>query len=67
MYDPTFKNEDNPYGKFILHRYTNMRNSTDLTFPANITGRYFLDYEVVEYKNEIPRYQVDLEKEYTIH
>jgi hypothetical protein len=27
----------------------------------------FLDYEVIAYKNEIPRYQVDLEKEYTIH
>ena len=27
----------------------------------------FLDYEVVEYKNEIPRYLVDIEKEYTIH
>ena len=27
----------------------------------------FIDYEVIEYNNEIPRYQVDLEKEYTIH
>jgi len=27
----------------------------------------FIDYEVIEYDNEIPRYQVDLEKEYTIH
>ena len=27
----------------------------------------FLDYEVIEYNNEIPRYQVDIEKEYTIH
>ena len=27
----------------------------------------FLDYEVVEYKNEILRYHVDIEKEYTIH
>ena len=27
----------------------------------------FLDYEVVESKDEILRYQVDLEKEYTIH
>ena len=27
----------------------------------------FLDYEVIEYKNEILRYQVDIEKEYTIH
>ena len=27
----------------------------------------FLDYEVIEYKNEITRYHVDLEKEYTIH
>tara|TARA_R100001443_G_scaffold108914_1_gene119871 strand:- start:292 stop:579 length:288 start_codon:yes stop_codon:yes gene_type:complete len=27
----------------------------------------FIDYEVIEYNNEIPRYQVDIEKEYTIH
>jgi hypothetical protein len=28
--DPTFDNDDNPYGKFILHMYTNMNDINDI-------------------------------------
>ena len=27
--DPTYDNDDNPYGKIKLHNYINMNNSTD--------------------------------------
>ena len=27
--NPTFDNDDNPYGKFIYHMYSNMKNLTD--------------------------------------
>jgi len=27
----------------------------------------FIDYEIIEYRNEIPRYQENIDKEFTIH
>lgn len=27
--NPKFDNDDNPYGQFRLHQYTNMKNLTD--------------------------------------
>tara|TARA_R110002153_G_scaffold208608_1_gene361182 strand:+ start:248 stop:541 length:294 start_codon:yes stop_codon:yes gene_type:complete len=27
----------------------------------------FIDFEIIKYKNQIQRYQVDIEKEFTIH
>ena len=27
----------------------------------------FIDFEIIEYNNKIPRYQEDIEKEFTIH
>ena len=29
MNDPTFDNDDNPYGKFVFHMYTNMDGPQD--------------------------------------
>ena len=29
MNDKTYDNDDNPYGKFIMHMYTNMENIND--------------------------------------
>jgi hypothetical protein len=38
----TFDNDDNPYGKFIFHQYTNMENQNDTK--GQITG--FMDIEI---------------------
>jgi hypothetical protein len=29
MSDSTFDNDDNPYGNFVLHLYSNMKNQND--------------------------------------
>lgn len=31
MNDPNYDNDDNPYGKFIYHMYTNMEGADDIT------------------------------------
>lgn len=41
--DPSFDNDDNPYGKFILHMYTNMNNISDTIGPRPLR---FYDKEV---------------------
>ena len=33
MNDPSFDNDDNPYGRFVLHMYTNMENISDTNGP----------------------------------
>ena len=42
MVDPTFDNDDNPYGKFVFHMYTNMDGPDDV----NGTETGFNDIEV---------------------
>ena len=42
MVDPTFDNDDNPYGKFVFHMYTNMHGPHDV----NGTETGFNDIEV---------------------
>tara|TARA_R110000787_G_scaffold10631_1_gene35907 strand:+ start:669 stop:953 length:285 start_codon:yes stop_codon:yes gene_type:complete len=34
---------------------------------ANMKQFNFIDYEVIKYNNSIPRYQENLDKEFTIH
>jgi hypothetical protein len=35
MNDITYDNDDNPYGKFIMHQYTNMKNKSDVSGDAS--------------------------------
>ena len=37
--DEKFDNDDNPYGKFIFHLYTNMDNLTDTEQNATVAGK----------------------------
>ena len=45
MNDKNFDNDDNPYGQFILHQYTNMKSFDDNS-TENVTGGF--------YDNEVP-------------
>ena len=40
--DPTFDNDDNPYGKLIFHQFSNMQNMNDTEFK----GKGFIDTEI---------------------
>ena len=42
MNDPTYDNDDNPYGRFVFHMYTNMDGPDDIEG----TRSGFNDYEV---------------------
>ena len=42
--DQDFDNDDNPYGKFIFHMYTNMDNLTDIEQNATIAGKNFDEF-----------------------
>ena len=42
--DENFDNDDNPYGKFVYHMYTNMDNITDNS-TSNISGDFY-DIEI---------------------
>lgn len=43
--DTTFDNEDNPYGKFVLHQYTNMEDKFDTKGNGSLVNS-FLDIEI---------------------
>ena len=36
--NPDYDNDDNPYGKFVLHMYTNMRDENDTEHDPNQIG-----------------------------
>ena len=40
--DVTYDNDDNPYGKLILHQYSNMQNVNDTNNPV----KNFIDTEI---------------------
>ena len=50
MLDPDFDNDDNPYGKFVLHQYTNMKNLSDTA--TNLTSSTIKKNFANVYKHE---------------
>ena len=46
LQDENFDNEDNPYGKLILHHYTNMRDLSDTNPDTVVSGFDFWDHEI---------------------
>jgi hypothetical protein len=46
-----YDNDDNPYGKFVYHRYTNMVDINDTESSGEISSIFF-DYEIPLVVNE---------------
>lgn len=45
--DPKFDNDDNPYGKWVFHFYTNMENLNDTDKNKSISGYYDINVPLV--------------------
>jgi hypothetical protein len=73
MNDATFDNDDNPYGKFILHQYTNMNDINDTG--GNSLGLYDREIPLIEcaggaedWRNGIPKYYCpDFDESHILH